>query len=66
MALEDAFSLAIMLEKSVTPAEVPLRLQLYNQERYERSSTIQEYSRQVGGNGAGSNADTATVATFKG
>lgn len=66
MALEDAVSLAIMLEKSVTSAEVPLRLQLYNQARYERTSTIQEYSRQVGGDGVGSNADADTVATFKG
>lgn len=66
MALEDAVSLAIMLEKSVTPAEVHSRLQLYNQARYERASTIQEYSRQVGGDGAGSNADANTVASFKG
>jgi 2-polyprenyl-6-methoxyphenol hydroxylase-like FAD-dependent oxidoreductase len=51
MAIEDAVSLAIMLESSVTSAEVPQRLQWYNQARFERASTIQDYSRQVGGDG---------------
>ncbi|KAK5948540.1 hypothetical protein OHC33_010436 [Knufia fluminis] len=35
--LEDAVSLGIMLESGVKPAEVPERLALYNQARYERS-----------------------------
>jgi 2-polyprenyl-6-methoxyphenol hydroxylase-like FAD-dependent oxidoreductase len=65
MAIEDAVSLAIMLDGSVTPAEVPQRLQWYNEARYERASTIQEYSRQVGGDSAGSDGKKK-VSDFKG
>jgi 2-polyprenyl-6-methoxyphenol hydroxylase-like FAD-dependent oxidoreductase len=57
MAIEDGVSLGIMLDKDVTPQEVPERLQLYNQARHHRSSTIQEYSRLVGGDGIDSKSD---------
>ncbi len=48
MAIEDAVSLAIMLPLSTTPDEVPERLELYNQARYERATTVQSNSRLVG------------------
>ncbi len=48
MAIEDAVSLAIMLPLGSTPDEVPERLELYNQARYERATTVQNNSRQVG------------------
>ncbi|CRG82905.1 hypothetical protein PISL3812_00252 [Talaromyces islandicus] len=64
MAIEDAVSLSIMLDEAVTPAEVPERLQLYNRARYERASAIQEYSRQVGRDGADSSADVKQFAAF--
>jgi 2-polyprenyl-6-methoxyphenol hydroxylase-like FAD-dependent oxidoreductase len=65
MAIEDAVSLSIMLDETVTPSEVPERLQLYNQARYERASAIQEYSRQVGGDGTDSSTDANLFAAFK-
>ncbi|KAJ9635618.1 hypothetical protein H2204_005792 [Knufia peltigerae] len=66
MAIEDAVSLAIMLDGSVTPKEVPERLQLYNQARYERASTIQEFSRQVGEDSIKqSGTGEQSVASFK-
>jgi len=48
MAIEDAVSLAIMLPLGTTPDEVPERLELYNQARYERATTVQNNSRLVG------------------
>ena len=48
MALEDAASLGIMLSRGVTAKEVPQRLELYNQARYERATTVQYYTRMVG------------------
>ncbi len=48
MAIEDAVSLAVMLTSGTTPDEVPSRLQLYNQARYERAHAIQHFSRLVG------------------
>jgi 2-polyprenyl-6-methoxyphenol hydroxylase-like FAD-dependent oxidoreductase len=55
-ALEDAVSLGVFLEKGLDPADVPERLKLYNEARYERSSTIQELSRVVGGDRLGSDS----------
>ncbi|KAK3114897.1 hypothetical protein LTR53_006318 [Teratosphaeriaceae sp. CCFEE 6253] len=49
MAIEDGLSLGTMLPRGTLPEEVESRLQLYNQARYERASTIQEYSRIAGG-----------------
>ncbi|KPI36528.1 3-hydroxybenzoate 6-hydroxylase 1 [Cyphellophora attinorum] len=65
MAIEDAVSLAIMLDRSVTPPQVPQRLQWYNQARFERASTIQEYSRQVGGDGSDPNKKTTKLDGLK-
>ena len=57
MALEDGASLGVMLGSGVTPDDVPKRLELYNKARYERASTIQNYSRQVGGDGTAASAN---------
>lgn len=64
MAIEDGASIGVFLEKGVSPAEVPERLKLYNLARYERASRIQEYSRQVGGDGTSS--DGKSTGQFKG
>lgn len=64
MAIEDGASLGVFLQKSTLPAEVPERLQLYNTARYERASTIQQYSRLLGGDGTGK--DSKESAQFKG
>ena len=52
MAIEDAVSLSIMLPLGTTPDEVPERLKLYNQARYERATTVQKNSRLVGSTGS--------------
>ena len=59
MAIEDAFSLGVMLTAGTTPDEIPERLRLYNNARYERASTIQDYSRIVGKDGVKKDASTA-------
>ena len=65
MAIEDGVSLSILLENA-SPADVPERLQLYNQVRYTRGSSIQEFSRQVGRDGLASDGSEAKkVASFK-
>ncbi len=46
-AIEDAVSLGVVLGASITTAEVPERLQLYNKARYTRASIIQDYGRLV-------------------
>jgi 2-polyprenyl-6-methoxyphenol hydroxylase-like FAD-dependent oxidoreductase len=48
MAIEDAISLGVMLPLGTTPDEIPERLKLYNQARYERATTIQNNSRLLG------------------
>lgn len=63
MAIEDAFSLGVMLPAGTTPDEVPERLKLYNKARYERASTIQNYSRIAGGDGVVK--EDASAAKFK-
>lgn len=50
-AIEDGVSVAVMLSPGVTREEVPTRLELYMRARYERATTIQNYSRIVGGDG---------------
>ena len=59
MALEDGASLGVMLGNDVTSDEVPERLELYNKARYDRASTIQQYSREVGGDGTASSKNDA-------
>ena len=51
MAIEDAASLGIMLSRGVTVSEIKQRVELYNVARYERATTIQDYSRVAGGDG---------------
>ncbi len=51
MALEDAASLGIMLSRGITAKDIPERLKLYNQARYERATSVQYYTRMVGEDG---------------
>ncbi|KAJ6443562.1 hypothetical protein O9K51_04741 [Purpureocillium lavendulum] len=51
MAIEDGGSIGVMLSKGVTPDEVPERLALYNEARYERATLCQELTRMTGGDG---------------
>lgn len=64
MAIEDAVSLGVMLSAIPERSEVPTRLKLYNEARYSRASTIQQYSRIVGGDGI--SADDEHVDAMKG
>lgn len=47
-AMEDAVALGTVLEKGLTADEVPERLKLYNDIRYERASKVQEFTRLAG------------------
>lgn len=47
-ALEDGVSLGVMLERGTTPDQVPSRLAMFNQARYERGTLIQKRSLLVG------------------
>jgi hypothetical protein len=47
-AIEDGVALATMLGRDVQKSDVPLRLRLYNEARYGRSSKIQEWTRLAG------------------
>jgi hypothetical protein len=47
-AIEDAASLAVMLQKGTPLSVIPERLKLYQKCRYERASYIQEISRIAG------------------
>lgn len=48
MAIEDGASLAVMLPLGTRREEIPERLKLYNQARYDRAHMIQHFSRIVG------------------
>ncbi|KAF5252001.1 hypothetical protein FANTH_2955 [Fusarium anthophilum] len=48
VAIEDAASLAVVLPAGTSPEEVPERLRLYQEFRYDRANRIQEFSRQAG------------------
>ena len=47
-AIEDGISLAALLPLGTEVSEIPERLQLYNQQRYERSHKIQHFTRLAG------------------
>ncbi|KAK5663371.1 hypothetical protein OQA88_3799 [Cercophora sp. LCS_1] len=47
-AIEDAAALSVILSPSATVSSLPSLLPIYNQSRYARSHTIQEYSRLAG------------------
>ena len=47
-AIEDAASLAVMLQRGTPLSAIPERLKLYQKCRYERASYIQEISRVAG------------------
>jgi hypothetical protein len=46
--MEDAAALAAVLPSGTAPCDVPGRLKVFNDIRYKRAHTIQEYSRQAG------------------
>lgn len=48
VAMEDAATLSTVLERALSRDEVPARLKLYENIRYERANRIQEYSRLAG------------------
>ncbi|KAJ9604708.1 hypothetical protein H2200_010822 [Cladophialophora chaetospira] len=48
MAIEDGMSLAVMLSDLESRDEIPDRLKLYNEARYERAHNIQHFTRLVG------------------
>ncbi|OBT71915.1 hypothetical protein VF21_09213 [Pseudogymnoascus sp. 05NY08] len=48
IALEDGATLSVVLPLGTQPEEIPERLKLYEQIRYERANNIQDYSRQAG------------------
>lgn len=48
VAMEDAAALAVVLPLGTKPEEVPERLKLYEECRYERAHRIQEYTRVAG------------------
>lgn len=47
-AIEDAVALSVVLERGLSPEEVPARLKLWESIRYDRANRIQEYSRLAG------------------
>ena len=63
-AIEDGVALGTMLPRSVDKAEVPTRIQLYNEARHERASNIQTWTRLAGMDGA--NDDQESIAEFAG
>ncbi|CAO2657352.1 Nn.00g034780.m01.CDS01 [Neocucurbitaria sp. VM-36] len=64
-AIEDAASLAVMLPSSTPLNTIPARLKLYETCRYERASSIQEYSRILGKDvGTGPPVDTNRLTNF--
>ncbi|EMC98606.1 hypothetical protein BAUCODRAFT_30880 [Baudoinia panamericana UAMH 10762] len=48
VAIEDAASLAVVLSEDLLPKDVPARLKLYEETRYDRANHIQEFSRIIG------------------
>ncbi|KAJ5485532.1 hypothetical protein N7539_005520 [Penicillium diatomitis] len=46
MAIEDAVSLSVMLQRGVTVEEIPERLKLYEKARHGRATTVQEMTRE--------------------
>lgn len=48
VAMEDAATLSVVFERSLTRDDVPARLKLFESIRYERAHKIQEYSRLAG------------------
>jgi 2-polyprenyl-6-methoxyphenol hydroxylase-like FAD-dependent oxidoreductase len=47
-AIEDAAAISAVMPAGTTPEDIPERLKLYEQIRYDRAHVIQEYSRQAG------------------
>nr|OQO27349.1 hypothetical protein B0A51_05054 [Rachicladosporium sp. CCFEE 5018] len=59
MAIEDGVALGVMMSQLESFDEVPERLKLYNEARYERATRIQEYTRIVGGDSVKSDENSA-------
>ena len=63
-AIEDGVALGTMLSRGIDKADVPARIQLYNEARYERASNIQQWTRLAGMDGA--SEDQESMADFAG
>ena len=48
IAIEDAVALGTVLERGLRADEIPQRLKLYNDIRYERACKVQEFTRMAG------------------
>lgn len=48
IAIEDAVALGTVLERGLRPEEIPDRLKLYNDIRYERACKVQQFTRLAG------------------
>ena len=48
MAIEDAACLTVLLEPGLNPAEIPSRMKLYEEIRYDRANKILDYTRAAG------------------
>lgn len=48
IAMEDAVALGTVLERGLSPDEIPERLKLYNEIRYERACKVQQFTRVAG------------------
>ncbi|OQN95354.1 hypothetical protein B0A48_18683 [Cryoendolithus antarcticus] len=59
MAIEDGVSLGVVMSQLDSVEEVPERLKLYKQARYERATVIQEYTCRVGGDSVKQNEHSA-------
>ena len=60
MAMEDGLSVGIMLSQNAKKDEVPQRLALYNEARYDRACLAQKYTRLTGKDGvAASDIDSS-------
>lgn len=47
-AIEDAVALAALIPQNTAPGDIPERLRLYNECRYERAHKIQDFTRTAG------------------
>ncbi|KAH7078764.1 hypothetical protein BKA63DRAFT_465371 [Paraphoma chrysanthemicola] len=64
-AIEDAASLAVMLQANTPLDQIPARLKLYEKCRYERASKVQEVSRLAGKDlGTGPPLDSARFTNY--
>jgi 2-polyprenyl-6-methoxyphenol hydroxylase-like FAD-dependent oxidoreductase len=66
MAMEDGVCLGVLLSQLRSADEVPDRLRLYSEARYERATTIQNFSRLVGHENSDGGDNNQIVDNWKG